>query len=106
MKFKKLDITGFKSFSDKTSFLIEDGLTGIVGPNGAGKTTFIKTLLGEIPLNDGFVNVGETIRFGYYSQTAVFADDEQRVFYVGATRAKEELHVLLPQTTMHFKLAL
>ena len=53
---------------------------GIVGPNGAGKTTFIKTLLGEIPLDDGFVNVGETIRFGYYSQTAVFADDEQRVF--------------------------
>ena len=53
---------------------------GIAGPNGAGKTTFIKTLLGEIPLDDGFVNVGETIRFGYYSQTAVFADDEQRVF--------------------------
>ena len=34
------------------------------------------------------------------------SDDEQRVFYVGATRAKEELHVLLPQTTMHFRLAL
>ena len=34
------------------------------------------------------------------------SDDEQRVFYVGATRAKEELHVLLPQTTMHLKLAL
>ena len=33
-------------------------------------------------------------------------DDENRLFYVGATRAKEELHVLLPQTTMHFKLAL
>ena len=53
---------------------------GIVGPNGAGKTTFIKALLGEIPLDDGFVNIGETIRFGYYSQTAEFADDEQRVF--------------------------
>ena len=34
------------------------------------------------------------------------SDDEQRVFYVGATRAKEELHVLLPQTTMYFRLAL
>ena len=53
---------------------------GIVGPNGAGKTTFIKALLGEIRLDDGFVNVGETIRFGYYSQTAIFPNDEQRVF--------------------------
>ena len=34
------------------------------------------------------------------------SDDEQRVFYVGSTRAKNELHVLLPQTTMHFRFAL
>ena len=34
MKFKKLEMSGFKSFFDKTAFLIEDGLTGIVGPNG------------------------------------------------------------------------
>ena len=44
MKFKQLDITGFKSFSDKTSFLIENGLTGIVGPNGCGKSNIVEAL--------------------------------------------------------------
>ena len=44
MKFKQLEITGFKSFSDKTTFLIEDGLTGIVGPNGCGKSNIVEAL--------------------------------------------------------------
>ena len=44
MKFKKLEINGFKSFSDKTTFLIEDGLTGIVGPNGCGKSNIVESL--------------------------------------------------------------
>ena len=44
MKFKQLDITGFKSFSEKTSFLIENGLTGIVGPNGCGKSNIVEAL--------------------------------------------------------------
>ena len=41
MKFKKLEITGFKSFFDKTTFLIEDGLTGIFSPNGCGKYNIV-----------------------------------------------------------------
>ena len=44
MKFKKLEMSGFKSFFDKTFFYIEDGLTGIVGPNGCGKSNIVEAL--------------------------------------------------------------
>jgi chromosome segregation protein len=44
MKFKRLEIVGFKSFADRTNLLIEDGLTGIVGPNGCGKSNIVESL--------------------------------------------------------------
>jgi chromosome segregation protein len=44
MNFKQLEITGFKSFSEKTNILIENGLTGIVGPNGCGKSNIVESL--------------------------------------------------------------
>ena len=44
MKFRKIQLNGFKSFAEKTNFLIEDGLTGIVGPNGCGKSNIVESL--------------------------------------------------------------
>ena len=44
MEFKKIQLNGFKSFADKTNFLIDDGLTGIVGPNGCGKSNIVESL--------------------------------------------------------------
>ena len=44
MEFKKIHLNGFKSFAEKTVFLIEEGLTGIVGPNGCGKSNIVEAL--------------------------------------------------------------
>lgn len=52
---------------------------GIVGKNGTGKTTFLKILLGEIKPDSGSVDVGETVRFGYYSQTGLDFNEEMKV---------------------------
>ena len=55
---------------------------GIVGNNGTGKSTFLKILLGQTELDSGRVVVGETVRFGYFSQEGLKFDEGQKVIDV------------------------
>lgn len=52
---------------------------GIVGENGVGKSTFVKMLLGVVKEDSGTVDIGETVKFGYYSQTGLEFDENQKV---------------------------
>lgn len=55
---------------------------GIVGNNGTGKSTFIKMLLGEVMPDSGHIDVGETVRFGYFSQEGLKFDEQKKVIDV------------------------
>ena len=55
---------------------------GIVGNNGTGKSTFIKMLLGEVQPDSGRFDIGETVRFGYFSQDGMKFNEQQRVIDV------------------------
>ena len=52
---------------------------GIVGNNGTGKSTFVKMLLGEVAPDGGKFDIGETVRFGYFSQEGLKFRDDQKV---------------------------
>ena len=74
-----------KAFGDKVilndfSYTFARGeKVGIVGSNGVGKSTFIKMLQGIVPADNGTWNVGETVRFGYYSQDGIAFDNNKKV---------------------------
>lgn len=55
---------------------------GIIGNNGTGKSTFIKMLLGIVPPDSGTIDIGETVRFGYYSQEGIQFDENAKVIDV------------------------
>jgi len=55
---------------------------GIVGNNGTGKSTFIKMLLGMVPADNGRFDIGDTVRFGYFSQEGLLFDEQQKVIDV------------------------
>lgn len=79
-----------KSFNDNTNIILKDFYynfarfekMGIVGNNGTGKSTFIKLLLGIEPLDSGRFDIGETVRFGYFSQEGLTFRDDQKVIDV------------------------
>lgn len=55
---------------------------GIVGNNGTGKSTFIKILMGQVQPDSGTIDIGETVRFGYYSQDGLQFDEQMKVIDV------------------------
>ena len=55
---------------------------GIVGSNGTGKSTFIKMLLGNVPVDEGRIIIGDTVRFGYFSQEGLQFNEQQKVIDV------------------------
>lgn len=80
---------------------------GIVGNNGTGKSTFIKMLLGEVAPDSGRFDVGDTVRFGYFSQDGMKFRDDQRVIDVIADIADYidyggGKHITATQLLQHF----
>lgn len=80
---------------------------GIVGNNGTGKSTFIKMLLGEVAPDNGRFDVGDTVRFGYFSQVGMKFRDDQRVIDVIADIADYidyggGKHITATQLLQHF----
>lgn len=80
---------------------------GIVGNNGTGKSTFIKMLLGEIQPDEGKFDIGETVRFGYFSQEGMKIDEQKKVIDV-VTDIAEHInlgggkHLTASQFLQHF----
>lgn len=65
---------------------------GIVGKNGTGKTTFLKMLLGLEPCDSGSIDIGQTIRFAYYSQSGLRFDENKKVIDV-VREIAEDIHL-------------
>ena len=80
---------------------------GIVGNNGTGKSTFVKMLVGEMQPDKGVIDVGETVRFGYFSQAGMQFDEQMKVIDAVQKIADEVVlgdgeHIHVSQFLQHF----
>jgi ATP-binding cassette subfamily F protein uup len=80
---------------------------GIVGSNGTGKTTFLKMLLGQVQPDSGRIVIGDTVRFGYFSQDGLKFDEQQKVIDVVRDIAEyvdlgQGRHLSASQLLQHF----
>ncbi len=72
-------IGGRELIHDFSYTLLRDDRLGIIGDNGAGKTTLLRTLAGEIPPQSGTIDIGDTVRIGYFAQHCPPLDPDTRV---------------------------
>lgn len=91
MKFKKIEICGFKSFADKMEVKFESGVTGIVGPNGCGKSNVadaIRWVMGEQSakalrgsnMQDVIFNGTDTRKRQSFCEVSLYFDNSERIF--------------------------
>ncbi len=82
------DLLLFQAF---TYIFLKKDRIGIIGPNGCGKTTLLKTILGKIPSKTGTIEIGETVRIGYFAQENDHFDEEMRVIdYISESHEKHK----------------
>lgn len=83
---KTVEVTGIsKAYGNRTlikdfTYLLQrNARIGIVGSNGCGKSTLLKIMIGQIPPDSGSVTVGDTVKFGYFSQECEHMDPDSKV---------------------------
>ena len=81
MAWEHLDaaVGGQTLIRDFSYTLLRDDRVGIVGENGTGKTTLLRTLCGELPAAAGTLDIGDTVKIGYFAQHIPPLDQDMRV---------------------------
>ncbi|MCH5229143.1 MAG: ABC-F family ATP-binding cassette domain-containing protein [Muribaculaceae bacterium] len=84
---------GMKILEDFNYVFSRKEKLGIIGKNGVGKTTFIKLLLGELSPDSGFFDIGQTVKWGYYSQDGMINFDENSKVIDAVREIAEEIRI-------------